>query len=271
MVFREAFDTVSYKILLKKLYYYGIRGPAHSLLCSYLSNRQQFVSANSYNSTTRPINIGVPQGYNLGPLLFLIYVSDLPNALSCKTSLFADDACLVSTNSTISDLETDCNLQMDKLNKWCDANKLQINPTKSSTRPITPKTNSSNLNIQVFYNNNLIECYESWKYLGVVLDNKLNFKHQINLIENKLAETIGILSKLRYLLPSSSLLLLYHALVQPHILYALPLWGSSFPSYLNKMQRLQNKAIRVIAKAKFRDSVTPLYYKLKIPKNIRIT
>ena len=131
---------------------------------------------------------------------------------------------------------------------------------------ITPKTNSSNLNIQVLYNNNLIECCESCKYLGVVLDNKLNFKHQINLIGNKLATAIGILRKLRYFLPSSTLLLLYHALVQPHILYALPLWGSSFPSYLNKMQRLQNKAIRVIAKAKFRDSVTPLYYKLKILK-----
>ena len=99
---------------------------------------------------------------------------------------------------------------------------------------------------------------------GVVLDNKLNFKHQINLIENKLAEAIRILSKLWYLLPSSTLLLLYHALVQPHILHALPLWGSSFPSYLNKIQGLQNKAIRVTAKAKFRNSVTPLYYKLKI-------
>ena len=85
----------------------------------------KFVSANSFNSATRSINIGVPQGSILGPLLFLIYVNDLPNALSCKTSLFADDTCLVSTNSTISDLETDCNLQMDKLNKWCDANELQ--------------------------------------------------------------------------------------------------------------------------------------------------
>ena len=146
---------------------------------------------------------------------------------------------------------------MDKLNKWCDANELQINHTKSLTTLIPPKTN---LNIQVLYNNNLIECCESCKYLGVVLDNKLNFKHPINLIENKLAEAISILSKLRYLLPSSTLLLLYHALVQPHILHALPLWGSFFSSYLNKMQCLQNKAIRVIAKAKFRDSVTPLYY-----------
>ena len=126
---------------------------------------------------------------------------------------------------------------MDKLNKWCDANEQQINPTKSSTMLIAPKTNSSNSNNQVLHNNNLIECCESCKYLGVVLDNTLNFKHQIHLIENKLAEATGILSKLRYLIPSSTLLLLYHALVQPHILYALPLWGSSFPSYHNKMQR----------------------------------
>ena len=97
---------------------------------------------------------------------------------------------------------------------WCDANELQINRTKSSTMLITPKTNSSNLNIQVLYNNNLIECCESCKYLGAVLD-KLNFKDQINLVENKLAKAKGILSKLRYLLPSSTLLLLYHAFVHP--------------------------------------------------------
>ena len=161
MDFCEAFDTVSRKILLKKFYHYGIRGPAHSLLCSYFSNRQQCASANSYNSTTRPINIRVPQDSILGPILFLIYVNDLSNALSCKTSLFADDTCIVSTNSTISDLETDCNLQMDKLIKCCDANKQQINPTKSSTMLITPKTNSSPLNIQVLYNNNLSECCKS--------------------------------------------------------------------------------------------------------------
>ena len=89
---RKAFDTVSHKILLQKLYHCGIRGPAHKLIESYLSSRYQFVSHNSTTSSSKAINIGVPQVSSiLGPLLFLIYINDLPNAIISKPRLFADD------------------------------------------------------------------------------------------------------------------------------------------------------------------------------------
>jgi len=91
----KAFDTVSHKILLKKLHHYEIRGPAYDLIKSYLTSRQQFVSIKNCQSSTNPINIGVPQGFILLPLLFLIYVYDLQNATSCNLTLFADDTCLV--------------------------------------------------------------------------------------------------------------------------------------------------------------------------------
>ena len=114
--------------------------------------------------------------------------------------------------------------------------------------------------------NSSIPSIHSSKYLGMILDDKLNFKSHISNMETKLSRAVGILSKVRYIFPHSTLLLLYFALVHPHILYGLPLWGSTFPSYLTKLQRLQNKAIRIISNSKPTASVTPLYLKLGILK-----
>ena len=116
---RKAFDTVSHKILLQKLYHYGIRGPDHKSIESYLSSRYQFVSHNSTTSSSKAINIGVPQGSILGPLLFLIpvYINDLSNAIISKPRLFADDTCLILNNPNASALETACNLELHNLYK----------------------------------------------------------------------------------------------------------------------------------------------------------
>ena len=91
---RKAFDTVSHKILLQKLYHYDICGPAHKLIESYFSSRYQFVSHNSTTSSSKAVDIGVPQGSILDPVLFLIYINNLSNAIISKPRLFADDTCL---------------------------------------------------------------------------------------------------------------------------------------------------------------------------------
>ena len=95
MDMRKAFDTVSHSILLQKIYHYGISGPAHALIESYLSFRNQFVIFNDFSSSLKPIDIGVPQGSILGPLLFLLYVNNIANATLSKPRLFTDDTCLV--------------------------------------------------------------------------------------------------------------------------------------------------------------------------------
>ena len=141
MDFRKAFDTVCHKILLDKLYHYGIRGPAHSLIKNYLYRRQQFVTINNACSSYKAINIGVPQGSILGPLLFLIYINDLPNALHTNPRLFADDTCLFLNHSSFSSLEHICAIEVSRLKDWCNANKIQINSQKSFILPISPKLN----------------------------------------------------------------------------------------------------------------------------------
>ena len=130
MDLRKAFDTVSHKILLYKLHHYGIRGPAYALVENYLTSRNQFVTFSNTSSSTKPINIGVLQGSILGPLLFLIYINNLPNAINSTPRLFTDEPCLILQQSSLSALEKACSDKLIQL-KWCDANKIQINPNKS--------------------------------------------------------------------------------------------------------------------------------------------
>ena len=260
--FRKAFDTVCHKILLDKLYHYCIRGPAYLPTEDYLYRRQQFVAINNASSSYKAINIGVPQGSILGPLLFLIHINDLPNALHTKPRLFADDACLFLNHSSPTSLENICAIEVSRLKDWCNANKTQINLQKSFILSISPKLNvpTRSLNLNLPCGNSKTSSSQICKYLGVLLDDKLNFKPHIFELETKLAKAVGILSKLRHILPLSVLRLFYFSLIHPHLLYAFPIWGSTFPSYFKKFQRLQNKSIGIIFNISPKTSDWPYYY-----------
>ena len=104
MDLKKAFDTVNHEKLLHKLYHYGIRGPTHELLTSYLSERKQFVYADNFQPELQQVTCGVPQGSILGPLLFLIYINDLRNVLNSTPRLFADDTCLLCSSNNLDDL-----------------------------------------------------------------------------------------------------------------------------------------------------------------------
>ena len=126
----KAFDSVSLEILLRKLHYYGVRGKALELFKSYLSCRSQFVKLNGVKSSLARVEFGVPQGSILGPLLFLIFINDLPNASKFYIKLFADDTFLCAQNKDFADLERDVNTELDKVFIWLASNKLTLNTDK---------------------------------------------------------------------------------------------------------------------------------------------
>ena len=121
---KKAFDRVNHNILLHKLEHYGIRGLGNKLLRSYLSNRIQAVSVNGKMSSFKSITCGVPQGSILGPLLFLIYINDLPNALLNQPRLYADDTCLLISSPNIEDLNVKSKTELHNCKIWMDLNKL---------------------------------------------------------------------------------------------------------------------------------------------------
>ena len=124
MDLRKAFDTVSHDILLKKLHHYGVRGVVYNLLKSYLTERKQFVYINGSYSTTKTIQFGVPQGSNIDPILFSIYVYDMFNIFDFSLVLYADDTCLHVKASKEKDLQSLMNRQVEIANRWMKAKKL---------------------------------------------------------------------------------------------------------------------------------------------------
>ena len=123
---KKAFDTVSHKILLKKLEYYGVKGVALKLFESYLTNRKQITVIEDCVSVMDIIEWGVPQGSVLGPLLFLIFINDIPHASDLGTWLFADDTALVTSARSLSVLENKMNSEVHKIQDWLFANKLSV-------------------------------------------------------------------------------------------------------------------------------------------------
>ena len=129
---QKAFDTEDHQILLKKLEHYGVRGLANNWFKSYLTNRQQFVSVNGFNSSKKTMHYGVPQGSVLGPLLFLIYINDLNKAIKfCTTHHFADDTNLLYIGQSLKQIQKYVNFDLKFLCNWLKANRISLNASKT--------------------------------------------------------------------------------------------------------------------------------------------
>ena len=262
---RTAFDTVSHETLLIKLSNYGSRGVAYDLIHCYLHNRQQFVSNNQSKSDLKLTHCGVPQGSALGPLFFLVYINDLNFALKSQPRLFADGTCLIVKGFNPEQLQIKINSELQNLHQWCCVNKLSINPSKTNIIIIPPKqTNATIPHLHLTSNGSAINIVDSAKYLGVVIDNELNFKQHIKIMEGKVARSVGILSKLKHFLPQNILLQLYYALVYPFLSYGIIIWGATYPTYIKRLKSLQIRAIRAVARCHYRDEVKLFYNQFRI-------
>ena len=190
---KAAFDTVNHAILLKKLERYGIRGQCLQWFQSYLKDRKFRVRIGKAFSDEKTLNIGIPQGSILGPILFIIYNNDLPcisNRL--MTTLFADDTNFSLSHNDYDSMVGILNGELTKIQDWTVANRLTINNTKTELLLFSNLRNSHN-NEQVILNGSFVSYVDHAKFLGVIIDNKINFK---NYITGKIAKHAGILYRI---------------------------------------------------------------------------
>ena len=262
--FQNAFDTVDHGILLDKLYCYGIRGIAHDWFVSYLSNRQQSVIYNGYESELKVMKCGVPQGSILVPMLFLLYINDLTNVSSFLMPIrFADDTNLFCTGTDLKNMIRQVNEELAKIYAWVNANKLSLNIYKANFIVFMPKYSSPCAD-HIVINQTRIQEVKETKFLVVIIDNKLKWSAHIKYISKNTAKGIGIILKSRTVFSNETLLSLYHTFVYPYLSYCIHVWGKAYDIHLNDRIALQNKAMRIINGVPSRTNMDTFY----IEKNI---
>ena len=270
---RKAFDTVNHDILLKKLEHYGIRDTSLSWFKSYLTNRKQYVYINGESSQLRDISCGVPQGSVLGPLLFLIYINDLPNISEVLNFyLFADDTNIYYEAGSMKQLESVINKELKKLYTWLIVNRLSLNIEKNNFIVFHPYNKPVKEQITLKIHKKAIAEKDDIKYLGVMIDSTLTWKSHIDKVSKSISRAIGLLYKIRPFVNQKILKMLYYSLVYPHLIYAVEVWGSADITYLERILVLQKRIVRMLTFSDKRDddfsfpSSSPLFYKLDILK-----
>jgi hypothetical protein len=273
---RKAFDCCNHKILLSKLSKMGIKGRELLWFKNYLCGRKQYVAINNSFSVTSEISIGVPQGSILGPILFLIYINDLPACSSFLALLFADDTTLLLSHSDINVLIQMVNSEFRKVVNFFRNHKLALHPdkTKFMLYSNSPNIKASNIELFVNFNNDgenenalifpiarisVNSPVPAVRFLGVYFDENLNFKYHIKLLLSKLSKTLYFLRSSKNFLTPKAMKAVYYSLFHSNLIYCIQIWSCTTRNNLNPIFTLQKKAIRLISNSNYNAHSEPIF------------
>lgn len=237
----KAFDSISHKILLNKLEFYGINKNQLKFFESYLYGRLHMVSVGGQRSSLREVLAGVPQGSILGPLLFILYVNDLPSNLNCNTILYADDTSVFVNDNCLNKVISNTNRAVDTAHCWFESNCLKINENKTEFIIFSLKRIKSENSTT-----------KTVKLLGVTLDQKLIWEDHTNNVIAKLSRVCFLLRKLKSCVSNDLMKMAYFGFFHAHLLYANILWGNSVGA--QRVFGWQKRAIRILFGLGYRDS-----------------
>ena len=253
----KAFDSIDHGLLLNKLSWYGVND---EWFRSYLTDRQQIVRG---GKRTLPVTCGVPQGSIIGPILFILFTTDLATHLShgILTS-YADDTVHVDSGSPdaagLADLKARLELTMRELNAWFSSNSLKLNEKKTNFIMVGSKCNlAKSADFCFDVNRTTIIRSDKIKILGIFLDSELTWHAHIAGVVQRCNRVLVSLYKFRHYFSKSTLKIIVEAYVFPHITYGLCVWGGATKSQINKIQKIINFAARVVTGCKKYEHITP--------------
>jgi hypothetical protein len=221
---------------------------------SYLKDRKQVCSVNGKVSASKNIKCGVPQGSNLGPILFLLYINDLPNSLkTSKPTLFADDTNLTCEGQNSSEIENKLNEELRNLHQWLTANKLTLNEEKTEFMLIGSRSRLASVDnnpVLTLGDRHIKRVYYK-KSLGMILDEQLKWNKHNDAQCKKISKNIAVLKRARLFVPRHILINMYNAFVLPHFNYCSTVWNDGSCTIINKLSKLQRRAARVITSSTY--------------------
>ena len=248
--FKKAFDLVDHSLLLKKLEHYKLSNDTMSWFASYLSSRKQKVSLNNIRSDDEIITDGVPQGSILGPLLFLMFINDLPLYTdSVNTDFYADDTTLYISGETLEIIERNLQVALDCLAKWCKCNGMVINTTKTKVMLMTTHQKRASLingQLSLQLNDNELNMITNDKVLGIIIDHNLTWSQHVDKVCKKVTTNLWLLARINEFLTIPHRIQFYKSYVQPHIDYCNTVWGGTSQINLDRIFRLQKRACKII-------------------------
>ena len=261
--FAKAFDTVPHSRLLHKLHHYGINGSLHNWISSFLQGRQQSVVIQGSPSRPAEVLSGVPQGTVLGPLLFLIYINDLPVGLNSKVSLFADDCVVYRPITSSADCES---LQKDLklLEKWSSQWLMTFKPDKCNTIRFSRSRSKTEFTYRL--SGHTLQPTHQQKYLGVTLSADMKWNTHVDKIVSKANSMIGFLRRNLGSAPRKVKIQAFKSLVRPHLEYCSSVWDPHTKVNIKKIEAVQRRAARFIMNDyKWESSVTAMLKTLDLP------
>lgn len=255
---KKAFDTVKHDVLLSKMRKLGIRGKAWKLMESYLKNRRQYVIIGEKKSEVREMKTGIPQGANLGPMLFLIYTSDL-NKITENGDIitFADDTIIGTENKTIKRGEENLQEEIKKIEKWVENNGMEINQKKSEYIVFIGEKNPERNKIketEIKIGSETKKAVEKIKYLGVWMDHKMKWREEINNKKKKIRTYITALKTAAKYLTRSIMRTILYSMIISRLRYAITAWSQASKTEKCGLQKTYNILVRIALK---RDKMEP--------------
>ena len=222
----KAFDSLSHKILIKGLENLGFSNSACRLLSSFLQNREQRTKVNNILSDTYTLQQGVPQGTILGPLLFLLYINDLPDILDINSILYADDTTLYKSHTSLTECKASLEQNLQRIVTYFKTKKLKLNVAKTKLVIFSKKSLNSNKTLQITIDGQQINSQDGTKFLRVMLHHNLDFQDHINTMLRKMSAGIRTIEIVRRTIPLKSRIALLKALVLSHLQYSMNLLTS---------------------------------------------